>query len=125
MEKWVKVGSAPNETSALMMQGMLQGAGIPMLIQRGLGFDNPDFLSAGPRNVLVPESALEEARGVLKDTTGLGSWGPEDRMQNEQEFFRRRAARWLIGVLILILVMTLVVILPELVEAGTEFPRRH
>jgi hypothetical protein len=46
MEEWTKVGAAPNETSALMMQGILKDAGIPALIQRGLGFDVPDFLSA-------------------------------------------------------------------------------
>jgi predicted esterase len=74
MEEWTKVGSAPNETSALMMQGILENASIPALIQRGAGFDVPDFLSAGPRDVLVPESALEEARQILEDTTGLGSW---------------------------------------------------
>jgi hypothetical protein len=75
MEEWIKVGSAPNESSALMMQGILEDADIPVLIQRGAGFDVPDILSAGPRDVLVPESAFEEAREILKDTTGLGSWG--------------------------------------------------
>jgi hypothetical protein len=71
---WVKVSSAANETSALLMEGLLKDAGIPVLIQRAAGFDNPDFLSGGPRDVLVPEPALEEARQLLEDTTGLGSW---------------------------------------------------
>jgi hypothetical protein len=71
---WVKIGSAPNETSALLMEGVLKDAGNPALIRRGAGFDIPDFLSAGPRDVLVPEPALEEARQLLEDTTGLGSW---------------------------------------------------
>jgi hypothetical protein len=73
---WVKVGSAPNETSALLMEGVLNNAGIPVLIRRGAGFDVPDFLSAGPRDVLVPEPVAEEARQLLGDTTGLGSWAP-------------------------------------------------
>jgi hypothetical protein len=34
----------------------------------------PDFLSAGPRDVLVPGSLVEEAKQVLEDTTGLGSY---------------------------------------------------
>jgi hypothetical protein len=71
---WVKIGSAPNETSALLMEGVLKDAGIPALIRRGAGFDIPDFLSAGPRDVLVPELAFEEARQLLEDRTGLGSW---------------------------------------------------
>jgi hypothetical protein len=75
-ERWVKVAVAPNETSALMMEGVLNNVGIPSLIQRAPGFDAPDFLSAGPRDVLVPDSLLGEARQILEDTTGLGSYGP-------------------------------------------------
>ena len=76
MDEWVKVGSAPNETSALLMEGLLRNDGIPVLIRRAPGFDIPDFLSAGPRDVLVPETLAEEARQLLEDTTGLGSWAP-------------------------------------------------
>ena len=75
-ERWVKVAAAPNETSALMMEGVLNNAGIPSLIQRARGFDAPDFLSAGPRDVLVPDSLLGEAKQILEDTTGLGSYVP-------------------------------------------------
>ena len=76
MDEWVKVASAPNETSALLMEGVLSNDGIPVLIRRAPGFDIPDFLSAGPRDVLVPETLAEEARQLLEDTTGLGSWAP-------------------------------------------------
>ncbi len=72
----MKVAVAPNETSALLMDGVLKDAGVPALIQRAPGFDVPDFLSSGPRDVLVPGSLLEEARQLLKDTTGLGSYAP-------------------------------------------------
>ena len=72
----MKVAVAPNETSALMMEGVLEDAGIPSLTQRARGFDAPDFLSAGPRDVLVPDSLLGEAKRILEDTTGLGSYGP-------------------------------------------------
>lgn len=72
----MKVAVAPNETSALLMDGVLKDAGVPALIQRAPGFDVPDFLSAGPRDVLVPGSLLEEARQLLEDTTGLGSYVP-------------------------------------------------
>jgi hypothetical protein len=75
-ESWVKVAAAPDETDALLMEGVLKDAGIPSLIQRAPGFDAPDFLSAGPRDVLVPGSLLEEARQILIDTTGLGSYAP-------------------------------------------------
>jgi hypothetical protein len=75
-ERWVKVAAGPDESIALLMDGVLKDAGIPSLIQRAPGFDAPDFLSAGPRDVLVPGSFLEEARQVLGDTTGLGSYAP-------------------------------------------------
>jgi predicted esterase len=75
-ERWVKVAAAPDESVALLMDGVLKDAGIPSLIQRAAGFDAPDFLAAGPRDVLVPASLVEEARQVLEDSTGLGSYAP-------------------------------------------------
>jgi predicted esterase len=75
-ERWVKVAAAPDESVALLMDGVLKDAGIPSLIQRAAGFDAPDFLSAGPRDVLVPASLAEKARQILADTTGLGSYAP-------------------------------------------------
>jgi hypothetical protein len=75
-ERWVKVAAAPDESVALLMDGVLKDAGIPSLIQRAAGFDAPDFLAAGPRDVLVPASLAEEARQILEDTTGLGSYAP-------------------------------------------------
>jgi hypothetical protein len=75
-ERWVRVAAAPDESVALLMDGVLKDAGIPSLIQRAPGFDAPDFLAAGPRDVLVPGSLVEEAKQVLEDTTGLGSYAP-------------------------------------------------
>ena len=73
MGEWMKVGSAPNETSALQIEGVLKGTGISALLRRGAGFDIPDFLSVGLRDVLVSELALKEARQFLGDSTGLSS----------------------------------------------------
>jgi hypothetical protein len=74
MNDWAKVGSAPNETMALMMEGLLKNANIPVLIRRPVGFDVPDFLAAGPREILVPEIILPEALEIVNDTMGPGSW---------------------------------------------------
>jgi hypothetical protein len=76
VERWVKVAAAPDETNALLMDGVLKNAGILSLIQRAPGFDAPDFLSAGPRDLLVPDSFVDEAKQILEDTTGLGSYAP-------------------------------------------------
>lgn len=72
----MKVAAASDESSILLMEGLLKDADIPSLIQRAPGFDAPDFLSAGPRDLLVPASLLGEARQVLEDTTGLVSYAP-------------------------------------------------
>lgn len=72
----MKVAAAPDESSTLLMEGLLKDADIPSLIQRAPGFDAPDFLSAGPRDLLVPASLLGEAKQVLEDTAGLGSYAP-------------------------------------------------
>ena len=56
------------------MKGLLEEISIPVLVQRGSGFDVPDFLSAGPRDILAPELYATEARELLEGTTGLGSW---------------------------------------------------
>ena len=70
----MKVGSAPNESMAQMMEELLRNAGIPVLVRRPAGFDVPDFLAAGPRDVLVPGERFPEARELVEDTMGFGSW---------------------------------------------------
>lgn len=66
----VKVAYALNQMEAEMIQGLLGEHGIPSMIQRTV--DNPEFLAAGPRQILVPEAAAEEAREVLEGTPGVG-----------------------------------------------------
>src|ERR1700761_5190605 len=61
----VRVAGARNQAEAEFIQGMLLEEGVPSLLRRTAGFDVPDFLAAGPRDVLVPESAVLTAREVL------------------------------------------------------------
>jgi ketol-acid reductoisomerase len=64
----VKVAYAQQQMEAEMIQGLLAEHGIPSMVQRTV--DNPEFLAAGPRQILVPEAAAEQAREVLKNTPG-------------------------------------------------------
>lgn len=64
----VKVAYALNQMEAEMIQGLLGEHGIPSMVQRTV--DNPEFLAAGPRQILVPEAAAEEAQEVLAGTPG-------------------------------------------------------
>jgi hypothetical protein len=61
----VKVAYAANLPEAELIQGLLCQEDIPSMVQRNGGFDVPDFLAAGPRDVLVPESEAERARELL------------------------------------------------------------
>jgi hypothetical protein len=61
----VRVAGARNQAEAEFIQGMLLEEGVPSLLRRSAGFDVPDFLAAGPRDVLVPEAAMATAREVL------------------------------------------------------------
>jgi hypothetical protein len=76
VQRWAKVAYAPNEATAGLMEGLLRETGIAVLVQRATGFDAPEFLAAGPRELMVPETELAEARRILEDTTGLGSLAP-------------------------------------------------
>ncbi len=66
--KLVKVAFARNQAEAEMLQGLLSEAGIPSVLKRSGGFDNPDFLAAGPHDVMVQAQAAQDARPVLADT---------------------------------------------------------
>ena len=61
----VHVAGARNQAEAEFIQGLLLEEGVPSMLRRTAGFDVPDYLAAGPRDVLVPQSAWETARQVL------------------------------------------------------------
>jgi|SRR5947209_4096784 len=61
----VKVAGARNQAEAEFLQALLLEEGVPSALRRSAGFDVPDFLAAGPRDVLVPASGEGVARDVL------------------------------------------------------------
>lgn len=63
----VRVAGGRNLAEAELIQGMLIEEGVPSVLRRTRGFDVPDFLAAGPRDVLVPEAGVETAREVLHE----------------------------------------------------------
>jgi Putative prokaryotic signal transducing protein len=62
----VRVATARHQAEAEMLQGLLLDAGVPSLVRRSGGFDVPDFLAAGPRDILVPASGADAARDILR-----------------------------------------------------------
>jgi len=67
----VRVAGAAQQPEADMISGLLLEQGVPSVVRRSAGFDVPDFLAAGPRDILVPESGAEVAREALYGA-GLG-----------------------------------------------------
>ena len=63
----VRVAGGRNQAEAELIQGLLLEEGVPSILRRSAGFDVPDFLAAGPRDVLVPQAAEEAARDLLLD----------------------------------------------------------
>jgi hypothetical protein len=61
----VWVAGARNQAEAEFIAGMLLEEGIPSLVRRASGFDVPDFLAGGPREILVPQSGAPAARDTL------------------------------------------------------------
>ena len=72
----VRVVGASNQTEAEFIQGMLLEEGVPSTLRRAMGFDVPDMLAAGPRDVMVPQSGHAAAREVLLQAEIVGDEVP-------------------------------------------------
>ena len=73
--KLVKVAYAQHLPEAELIQSFLRDEGIPCMARRAAGFDVPDFLAAGPREILVAAENEEQARRVL------ATQGPADQLR--------------------------------------------
>ena len=69
----VRVAGARHQAEAELIQGLLLEEGVPSLLQRTRGFDVPDMMAAGPRDVMVPESGAATAREVLLEAEMVSS----------------------------------------------------
>jgi hypothetical protein len=72
----VKVAWVRNQAEGEFIQSLLLEQGVPSLLRRTAGFDVPDMLFAGPRDVLVAASGLQTARETLLGA-GLTGGGAE------------------------------------------------
>ena len=61
----VRVAGARHQAEAEFIQGLLLEEGVPSMLRRTRGFDVPDMLAAGPRDVMVPQTGVDAAREVL------------------------------------------------------------
>ena len=61
----VRVAIGRQQPEAELIQNLLLEEGVPSTLRRTQGFDVPEMLAAGPRDVLVPQSGVQTAREVL------------------------------------------------------------
>jgi len=80
---FIKVGWARNQSEAELMQGLLLEEGIPSFLKRSRGFDVPDMLAAGPRDILVPETGAEEAHRLLAGTDQKSQEAAEAKLREQ------------------------------------------
>ena len=71
----VRVASAAHQAEAELIQNLLLEEGIPSMTRRSAGFDIPDFLAAGRRDVLVPRSGADAARELLSQALAASDGG--------------------------------------------------
>jgi hypothetical protein len=81
--KLIKVGFARNQAEAEMLQALLLEHDIPSILKRSGGFDAPEFLAAGPRDIWVNRGHAEDARRILAET--LTESESEEREELEGE----------------------------------------
>ena len=78
----VTVATGRNQAEADFISNLLLEEGVPSLVRRSRGFDVPDMLAAGPRDVLVPRSGEAAAREILLQADlgdSGGATGPSPR----------------------------------------------
>jgi hypothetical protein len=91
--KLIKVAFARNQSEAELLQGLLLESGIPSVLKRSGGFDNPDFLAAGPHDVMVNASQAQKAREVLAETMIEDEGDERAEMAGEARLSRGEGAR--------------------------------
>jgi hypothetical protein len=105
--KLIRVAGGRNQAEAEFIQALLLEEGVPSLLRRSAGFDVPDFLAAGPRDILVPEAGVTTAREVLLEAELIGA---------EPAGAPVAPVRLLVGLLVALAIGALVVWLATLVH---------
>ena len=111
-DELVKVAYANDQSEAELLQGLLRTVDVNSVVRRAPGFDVPEFLAAGPREVLVAASDVPVARDVLRevDPGDAEPVDPGDREPSARSG-RERPAGLLVGLLVAVALVGLFVCL--------------
>jgi hypothetical protein len=86
--KLVKVGFARNQAEAEMLQALLLESDIPSVLKRSGGFDAPEFLAAGPRDIWVNRGHAEDAKRILAETLTESESEEREELEGEARLAR-------------------------------------
>jgi hypothetical protein len=103
----IRVAGGRNQAEAEFIQGLLLEEGVPSLLRRSAGFDVPDFLAAGPRDVLVPQSGVATAREVLLQAELISAEPPSARI-SPGRLLAGLLGALAVGVLVILLLFALI-----------------
>ena len=100
----VKVAYASDEAEAELLRGLLRLGDVESVVRRAAGFDVPEFLAAGPRDVLVAASDVAAARDILREVD-TGEPRPPSRSGADR---RPRVRAWLLIAVAIVVVVVCV-----------------
>jgi hypothetical protein len=104
----VRVAGGRNQAEAEFIQGLLLEEGVPSLLRRSAGFDVPDFLAAGPRDVLVPEAGVTTAREILLEAELIPAEPDEPARVSPMRLLAGLVTVFFVGALVMWLLLELV-----------------
>ena len=115
--KLIKVGFARNQAEAEMLQALLQESRIPSVLKRSGGFDAPEFLAAGPRDIWVNKEHADKAREILVETMTETEGEEREELDGEAQLRAtggepmspQRLALWVLGGLVVAIVLVWIV----------------
>ncbi len=115
--KLIKVGFARNQAEAEMLQALLQESSIPSILKRSGGFDAPEFLAAGPRDIWVNKEQADKAREILAETMTETEGEEREEIEGEarlratggEPMTPQRLALWVIAGLVVAIVLVWIV----------------
>ena len=98
------VVTARQQAEAEWIQMLLLEEGVPSTLRRTAGFDVPEMMAAGPRDVLVPDSGLAVARQILLESEIALS----DPARDTSGPPPLTLLAWIVGALVVVAAITLI-----------------
>jgi hypothetical protein len=104
----VRVAWAHNQSEAEFIQGLLLEEGVPSVLRRSAGFDVPDMLAAGPRDIMVARSGMATAHEVLLQAELIDAEPPPQPTAGPRRLLAGLLAALAVGVVVIWLMAQLI-----------------